>query len=154
MSSYRVRETFFRPDQAFGREPSTLPADIHNGLQLLLARGGAQCVFLPLRAMQYQAVIDRDEVVFVDAYGGYAHQDGVGGRLIRIAWQPAGEPRGSLSEPVPYAIVYYFPGLKEVQWRLLGETRAALRQALERQRGPGLAPIERRVIPFRRRSRD
>ncbi|MGE5155037.1 MAG: hypothetical protein ACM3ST_13605 [Bdellovibrio bacteriovorus] len=154
MSSFRVRETFFRPDRAFGREPSALPADIYNGLQLLLARDGGACVFLPVRSMQYQAVIDREEIVFVDANGGYAHQDGVGGRLIRIAWQPILESRGSLSEPVPYDIVYYFPGLKEVQWRLLGETRAALRQTLERQRGPGHAAIERRVISFRRRSQD
>lgn len=154
MSSFHVRETFFRPDQPFAREPSALPADIHNGLQLLLTRNGRHCVFLPLRSMQYQAVIDQDEVVFVDAYGGYAHQDGVGGRLIRIAWQPTGEPRDSLSDPVPYAIVYYFPGLRETQWRLLGETRAALRQTLERQRGPQLAAVERRVIPFRARSSD
>jgi len=154
MSSFRVRETFFRPDQPFARESSALPADIHNGLQLLLARDEGHCVFLPIRSMQYQAIIDREEVVFVDAYGGYAHQDGVGGRLIRIAWQAAGGPRGSLSDPVPYDIVHYFPGLKEIQWRLLGETRAALRRTLERQRSPGPAPIERRVIPFRRRSPD
>lgn len=151
MSSYRIRETFFRPDRAFAREPSALPADIHNGLQLLLTRDGGHCVFLPIRSMQYQAIIDRDEVVFVDAYGGYAHQDGVGGRLIRIAWQPAGGPRGSLSDPVPYDIVYYFSELKETQWRLLGETRAALRQIAQRGPGPESAPIARRVVPFRRR---
>lgn len=154
MSSYRVRETFFRPDQPFAQEPSALPADIHNGLQLLLARDGGTCVFLPIRSMQYQAVIDREEVVFVDAYGGYAYQDGVGGRLIRIAWRPSGEPRDSLSEPVPCEIVYYFAGLKETQWRLMGETRAALRQTLGRQRGPGTPSLERRVIPFRRRHSD
>jgi hypothetical protein len=150
MSSFRVHETFFRPDQPFAREASALPADVYNGLQLLLAREPSSCVFLPIRSMQYQAVIDREEVVFVDANGGYAHQDGVGGRLIRIAWRPGSQPRDSLAEPVPCEIVHYFPGLKETQWRLLGETRAALRQVLERQRGPGLAPIERRVIPFRR----
>lgn len=151
MSSYRIRETFFRPDQPFAREPSSLPADIHNGLQLLLTRDGGRCVFLPIRSMQYQAVIDREEVVFVDAYGGYAHQDGVGGRLIRIAWQPAEESRASLSDPVPYDIVYYYPGLKETQRRLLGETRAALLRLAQRRLAPQSTPIERRVIPFRRR---
>lgn len=150
MSSFRIRETFFRPDRPFGREHGTLPAGLHNGLQLLLARDGGSCVFLPIRSMQYQAIIDRVESIFVDAYGGYAHQDGVGGRLIRIAWQPTGEPRGSISDPVPYDIVYYFPNLKDTQRRLLGETGAALRRALERQRALQATAIERRVIPFRR----
>jgi hypothetical protein len=152
MSSFRTRETFFRPDQPYALEPSALPADIHNGLQLLLARAGGGCVFLPIRSVQYQAVIERDEVVFVDAHGGYAYQDGLGGRLIRIAWWPKQGPRDSLTDPVPCEIVYYFADLKDTQRRLLGETRAALRQALERQRGPNPTPIERRVIPFRHRS--
>jgi hypothetical protein len=152
MSSFRTRETFFRPDQPYAVEPSALPADIHNGLQLLLSRGGGGCVFLPIRSVQYQAVIERDEVVFVDAHGGYAHQDGVGGRLIRIAWRPRQGPRDSLTDPVPFEIVYYFAGLKDTQRRLLGETRAALQQALERQRRTSPTSIERRVIPFRRRS--
>ena len=151
MTSYRVRETFFRPDQPFARDQSTLPADIHNGLKLLLTREGGVCVFLPIRSMQYQAVIDRAEVIFVDAAGGYAHQDGEGGRLIRIAWRPT-LTRDSLTAPVPCEILYYFPGLKETQWRLIGETRAALRVMLERKRAspPGAQAVERRVLPFRR----
>lgn len=152
MSGFRVQETFFRPDEPVGRETSTLPAEIHNGLQLLLASGGGPCVFLPLRPMQYQAVIDREEVIFVDASGGYAHQDGIGGRLIRIAWQPTAGARGSLCEPVPYHIVYYFPGLKDIHRRLLGEIRSPLRQALERCRSPSPGSTERRIIPFRRPS--
>lgn len=100
--------------------------------------------------MQYQAVLDREEVVFVDAQGGYAHQDGVGGRLIRIAWRPIRGPRDSLTDPVPCEILYYFAGLRETQWRLIGETRAALRLALERQRGSPPSAFERRVIPLRR----
>lgn len=152
MTSYRVRETFFRPDQPFARDQSTLPADIQNGLQLLLTREGGDCVFLPIRSMQYQAVIDRAEVIFVDAAGGYAHQDGEGGRLIRVAWRPA-LIRDSLTAPVPCEILYYFPGLKETQSRLIGETRSAVRLMLERKRkGTGGAQaVERRVLPFRRR---
>jgi hypothetical protein len=150
MSSFRVRETFFRPDQPLARESTTLPAELLNGLRLLLATQGGACVFLPIRSMQYQAVVDREEVIFVDAYGGYAHQDGIGGRLIRIAWRPAAGPRDALTGPAPCEILYYFAGLKETQGRLIGETWAALRLALGRQRGPAPAAIERRVIPFRR----
>jgi hypothetical protein len=151
VAGYRTRETFFRPVEPAARERSALPADIHNGLKLLLARDPGGCCFLPIRSMQYQAVIDRDEVVFVDAAGGYAHQDGVGGRLIRIAWRPDLLPRGSIAAPVPFEIVYYFQCLKEIQWRLIGETRAALKLVLERQRDKGVTACERRIIPFRRR---
>jgi hypothetical protein len=150
MASYRIRETFFRPDRECAREPSALPADIHNGLQLLVCRDGGRPVFLPIRTMQYQAIVDRDEVVFVDANGGYAHQAGEGGRLIRIAWLPKGGPRDSLAAPASCDIVYYFPGLKETQRRLVGEIRAALRLMLARQRDRVVPDIERRVLPFRR----
>jgi len=89
--------------------------------------------------------------VFVDAHGGYAHQDGKGGRLIRIAWlpAPAGE-RDSLSAPVSCDVVYYFPGLKDVQRRLLAEIRPALEQLSRRQTERAGAAVERRVLPFRR----
>ncbi len=150
MASYGIRETFFRPDREFSRETSALPADIHNGLRLLLSRARGDHVFLPIRPMQYQAIVGRDEVVFVDGNGGYAHQDGEGGRLIRIAWLPTGGPRKSLAAPVPCDILYYFAGLKETQRRLVGETLAALSLALARQRDPGPQSIERRVLPFRR----
>jgi hypothetical protein len=151
MPSYRIRETFFRPDEAFAREVSALPADIHNGLQRLLAKGGGESVFLPIRSIQYQAVIDREEIIFVDAIGGYAHQNGVGGRLIRIAWRPAAGPRSSISAPVPCEIVYYAAGLQETQRRLIGETRAALRLVLERERERAAPAGGHRVVPFHRR---
>jgi hypothetical protein len=150
MPSYQVRETFFRPERPCTREHKTLPADIVNGLRRLLSRAGGGCLFLPLRSMQYQAVIDRDEVVFVDAVGGYAHQDGEGGRLIRIAWCWQCGPRDSVSEPVPCEIIHYFPDLKEVQWQLVGEVRAALEVAESRRRERAAPACQRRVVPFRR----
>jgi len=151
MACYRIRETFFRPETEHAQETGTLPADLHNGLQLLLARDGAEHCFLPIRSMQYLAVIARDEVVFVDANGGYAHQDGVGGRLIRIAWRPVGGPRESISAPLPYAIIYYFSGLAETQRRLLGETRAVLRLQAARQRERAAPVRVSCIVPMRRR---
>jgi hypothetical protein len=150
MARYTVRETFFRPDE-HSRERSALPADIVNAMRTLLSRSGGSCVFVPIRAMQYQAVVERDEIVFVDAHGGYAHQDGEGGRLIRIAWLPAhaGE-RDSLSAPVPCDMVYYFPDLKDVQRRLLAEMRPALQQFVRRETERAGGAVERRVLPFRR----
>lgn len=148
MPSHITRETFFRPDSSVAREPSALPADLFNGLQLLLSRGGGESVFLPIRSMQYLAVITRDETLFVDAQGGYAHQDGVGGRIIRIAWRPA-RHRESLSAPVPCDIVYYFEHLTEVQRRLISDIRPSLKMVLDRQRERAMRAVEGRILPFR-----
>jgi hypothetical protein len=152
MPRYFVRETFFRLEEEFARQQSALPAALYNALQLLLKRSGRDSLFIPIRTMQYQAVMERNEIVFVDSNGGYAHQDGEGGRLIRIAWRPApAAERDSLDAPVPCEIVYYFPDLKETQWRLMSELPPLLKKILERQRASDLESAELRVIPFRRR---
>jgi hypothetical protein len=146
MASYSVRETFFRPPE-HSRQSSALPADLYNALQLLLKGQTGSCVFVPIRAMQYQAVVEREEVIFVDSQGGYAHQDGEGGRLIHIAWvltPPAG--RDSLTEPVACEIIYYAPGLKETQWRLIGELRGMLQRVLKERREAELRTGRRRVL--------
>lgn len=149
MASYTVRETFFRPAE-HSRQPSALPADLYNALQLLLKGERGACVFVPIRAMQYQAVVDAQEVIFVDSHGGYAHQDGEGGRLIRIAWLLAPPARrDSLTEPVPCEILYYGPGLKETQWRLVGELRGMLQRILRERRAAHLGIGERRVLALR-----
>lgn len=149
MASYFVRETFFRPDEAVARESSRIPAGIHNRMLELLRRSGGASVFVPIRAMQYLAVVERDEVVFVDGQGGYAYQDGEGGRLIRLVWRPAPE-RDSITAPVVCEIVYYFTDLREVQRRLLSEIGPALDQLLRRRRDRDIGAWEGRVLPFRR----
>jgi len=150
MPQYYVRETFFRPPE-HSRRQSALRAALYNALQLLLRRHEGGSLFVPIRSMQYLAVVEREEVIFVDSQGGYAHQDGEGGRIIRIAWRPAPpEQRASLSEPVPCEVVFYFPDLKEVQWRLMSELPPVLERELQGQRETALRTIERRVLPFRR----
>jgi hypothetical protein len=149
MASYSVGETFFRPAE-HSRHASALPADLYNALQLLLKGQAGTCVFVPIRAMQYQAVVEREEVIFVDSQGGYAHQDGEGGRLIRIAWTlTAPARRDSLTEPVPCEVVYYAPGLKETQWRLIGELRGMLQRVLRERRASDLGAVRRRVVALR-----
>lgn len=149
MVDYLIRETFFRPDDAVAYEQTRIPAALYNGLQLLLRRSTGSAVFIPVRSMQYQAVVDREEVVFVDSHGGYAYQDGEGGRLIRIAWRPA-VGRESISNPVACEIVYYFKDLRETQTRLLGEIQPIIKQMLERQRSTGGSTPAPRVLPLRR----
>lgn len=149
MADYLIRETFFRPDEAVAHEHTRIPAALYNGLQLLLRRSTGSAVFIPIRSMQYQAVVDREEVVFIDSHGGYAYQDGEGGRLIRIAWRPA-VGRESISNPVDCEIVYYFRDLRETQTRLLGEIQPVIKRMLERQRNTGGPTPALRVLPLRR----
>jgi len=149
MPAFYVRETFFRP-QEHACEQCALPAAFFNDLQLSLSRSGGGSLFIPIRSMQYQAIAEREEIIFVDSHGGYAHQDGEGGRLIRIAWRlaQAGQ-RESLSGPVPCEIVYYFPDEKEIQRRLMSEFPPVLRQILRQQREKDIQSVERRIVPLR-----
>lgn len=149
MPRFYVHETFFRP-QEHAREQSALPAVLYNDLQLLLSRSDGGSLFIPIRSMQYQAVAEREEIVFVDNHGGYAHQDGEGGRLIRIAWRPApAGQRESLSGPVACEIVYYFAQLKETQRRLMSEFPPVVGQILRHQREKDIQTMKRRIVPLR-----
>lgn len=142
-------ETFFRP-QEVARQESAIPAVLYNTCQRLLRRIGADCLFVPIRSMQYQAIIDREEIIFVDSQGGYAYQDGQGGRLIRIAWEPRPpDKRESLIESIPCDIVFYFPDLKETQLRLVGEFTRTLEQIEQREREQQIADQGARILPFR-----
>ena len=118
-------ETFFRPEEV-AREQVNLPAPIFNRCVLLLNHSPTTHVFVPVRTMQIQAVIDTDEIIFVDNHG-YAVQDGKGGRLILMAWQVSlHSARDSLNEPVPIEVVYYVREDHEVHRRLIGEFPKAL----------------------------
>jgi hypothetical protein len=119
-------EVFFRPEET-ARERVTLPAELYNRCRLLLARCSRPHVFVPIRSMQYQAVIDTGEIIFVDNQG-YAVRDGRGGRLIVLAWQVAhdGPPRASLAEPVPIEIIYYGSETHDTHRRLMSEFPRAL----------------------------
>ncbi|WP_200374645.1 hypothetical protein [Thiocystis violacea] len=149
MSSYFVQETFFRPDEEYARETRAIPARIHNAMRLLLKRAGGSSLFVPIRSMQYLAVIESDEVLFVDALGGYAHHRGEGGRLIRLAWRPMAG-RNSLSAPVFCEMVYYFRGLEGVRARLLSEIGPALDRVTGPGQGADIKTWNGQILPFKR----
>ncbi len=128
-----VEETFYRRAEA-GRETRQLPAAVYNLAHILLTRAPLGCLFVPIRTMQYLAVLDREEFIFVDREGG---------RLIELAWrefQPAA--RTSLDAPVAYRAVYYAPQAPALMTRLQGEFARALRDLEARQ----AAPDPRRVV--------
>jgi hypothetical protein len=133
------RESFER-GPVLSRTASALPAATYNLTRILLAASQTGCVFVPIRAMQYMAVVDQEEIIFVDSQ--YK-------RWVEVAWR-AFKPqvRAALDEPVAYEVVFYTPEGPETQRRLQGEFHGALALLGERRR-PG-EPA--RVLPLPRRS--
>jgi hypothetical protein len=125
-----TEETFYRPP-VLAQEARHLPAQVYNLAQILLKQGGAGCLFVPVRSMQYMAVLDAEEYIFV-------HREGR--RMIELAWQRfhPGE-RDSLSDPVPYELVYYSPSGPQTMQRLQAEFYKAL-QELEARKPPASGP--------------
>jgi len=141
-------ETFFRPPQR-ACERLTIPAPLYNHCRLALARCAQPHVFVPVRSLQFMAVIDADEVIFVDSMA-YAVQDGEGGKLICLAWSFApAAGRDDLAAPAPVELRYYRDDARELHGRLVGEFGRELDDLLARASKQGCGPRARRVLPFR-----
>lgn len=140
-------EVFFRPEP-IAKDETTLPAALYNRCRLMLSRCAYQHIFIPIRSMQFLAVLDEDEVIFVDSQA-YAVRDGEGGRMILLSWHFAEvQTRDSLSEPVPVEVFIHHPQAQEVRARLLQEFAKALAEVEERQRDRGCEPRFKKVLPF------
>ncbi len=128
-------ETFFRP-QEIRREARTLPPQIYNLARVILSRSREGAVFVPIRSMLFQAVVDRSEIIFVDA--------AVSHRNVVLAWQNfKSVNRHQLETPLPYEVVYYQPGAWGIMARLQGEFLKSLRLLKQKQdvRNPAPAPL-------------
>ena len=105
-------------DTELQRDSRLLPAAVYNVTHLLLEHSREGVVFVPIRSMQFLAVIDREEIVFLDAELK---------SVVDIAWQHfRPQQRRSLTEPVPYEAVFYNQHGKETMRRLLAEFPPAL----------------------------
>lgn len=143
-----LSETFFRPDQ-LACERLTIPAALYNLCRLVLARCDNDHAFIPIRSMQFQAVIGHSEVLFVDSQD-YAVRDGKGGKLICLAWAFRHEVgRDSLSEPAPIEILYFREDARQLHNRLVGEFGQALELFAERMQETGCEPQACKVLPLR-----
>ena len=123
-------ETFYRGEPIEARE-LTLPARIYNLARVALQRSDRDCVFVPIRSMLFMAVIDAEEIIFVDIEAK---------RLVEVAWtrfRP--QVRESLDAPVPYRLEIYLEKGRESAERLQGEFAKALEEMekrhLNRQQG-------------------
>ena len=120
-----MQETFYRPDSEVLRTTRTLPAAIYNLAHTLLVQSQTGCVFVPIRAMQYMAVLDAAEFIFVDR-----ERPG----LIELAWQSFHPgSRTALEDPVPFDLVYYDERAALTMRRLIAEFYKALVLLSERR---------------------
>lgn len=111
------------------REARHLPATTYNLAHLLLAHsmqtGGKPCVFVPIRSMQYLAVIDQDEIVFVD-------RELPG--LVQLAWQAFHrQERNALDERIQFEAAYYNQESLGIISRLMGEFLKAMQVQAEKE---------------------
>jgi len=144
----RVRETFYRGAELV-RMPSAMPARTYNLTRILLARSRDSFVFVPIRSMQYLAIITRDEIVFVDSLA-YACRENEGGRLIMLAWKfDTDTQRGALDQPHPCRIVYYTQDGGQLQLRLVSAYREALELMDRRYRNRALPAGGARIVPLK-----
>lgn len=122
------------------RETRHLPADVYNLSHLLLARSmessGKPCVFVPIRSMQYLAVIDQDEIVFVDRELP---------SQVQVAWQAFHRrERNALDERIEFEVAFYTADSLGIMARLMSEFPLAL-QALA---GKARLDEPAAVLPF------
>ncbi|CAL1240477.1 hypothetical protein [Candidatus Methylocalor cossyra] len=133
----RTRESFYR-SRELRRESRMLPAETYNLARILCHHAGG-AVFVPIRSMQYLAVLDAEEFIFVD--GAALRSE------IVIAWQKfRRQDRDALDQPVAYETVYYSLEALALMQRLQSEFHKALLKAREKIR---IAPSAT-VIPLPR----
>jgi len=129
----------FERGQPLTSAASALPAATYNLTRILLAASPTGCVFVPIRSMQYLAVVDQEEIIFVDSQ----HK-----RWVEVAWRNfKPQDRSALDEPVAYQAVFYTANAGETQRRLQGDFHAAL--ALLAARRQPTSPAQ--VLPLARK---
>ncbi len=126
-----------RDAEVFSRQLS-MPSGLYRRIRHQLKRQSERCVFIPVRSLQYLAVIDEQEVVFVD---------GMIRTRIQIAWRRF-HPQScqNVGDPIPYRECHYAPDLKELALRLPGEFSSALALYESRNTIPGADAA--RIIPL------
>jgi hypothetical protein len=125
-------------EQPHAREQRTLPAATYNLAHALLGRSTG-VLFVPIRSMQFLAIMDAEEIVFVDHLRM---------NWVEIAWrhfQP--QARVALDEPVAYEAVYYRAGASGLMRQLQSELPRALTILAGKERLDGPA----RVLKFERK---
>jgi hypothetical protein len=132
----RIRETFRRSGE-IRREKRMLAAATYNLAKILQCGSLDGVLFMPLRPMLFLAIMDHEEVIFID---GAASRS-----TIQLAWQnfQPGQ-RIRLAEPIPFEVAFYTPESLPIMQRLQSEFHRALVVSKEKQKRVSTGT----VIPF------
>ena len=143
-----MSETFFRP-VAISQSAKVLAASIFNAYRLLLNRSDGNCVFVPLRSMQFQSVATANEVIFIDSYGIYHSEGESAGRCISYAWQfSTPMNRQSITEPVDYEWVCYCQDSDSMEIRLPAEYHREVGNYLAKLPAQNHRDFKLKIIPL------
>ncbi len=120
-------QSFFTPDEFFCQE-SRLLSKTYNLAHVLLKRSQSDYIFVPIRPLQYLAILEKNAFWFVDSLD-YAVRGDEGGRLIRISWHPLlnANQREGLNQNMDFRIIFYGKDMCEVQNRLNSELYQSMR---------------------------
>ncbi|MDQ7004402.1 MAG: hypothetical protein Q9N67_05615 [Ghiorsea sp.] len=140
-------ETFFRPSEV-KRTSGILTSNTYNCCHTLLFRSPLDCVFIPIRDMQYMAILDHEEIIFVDSLA-YQYANGNGGKIIMSSWQfPKSRDRFALSDALECTYIYYHPKAISMQLRLQSSFNKALIAFDKHYRNQHLPPHGATILPL------
>ena len=139
-------ETFVRPVE-LTRKSLRLNSSIFNAYRLLISRDNGGFVFLPLRNIQFQAIVSPDEILFVDSFGPYRSDVTAGGRCISFAWQftDIGQ-RDSITHAADYEFIRYCEHSDVDNNRLVTELSFALEYHQQNQLWVANSRIVRQIL--------
>jgi len=142
-------QSFFTPEEFLTFEYRLL-SKTYNLAHVLLNRSGAGHLFVPIRNLQYLAIIEPNAFWFVDSLA-YAVRDNEGGRLIRVSWHPISLPneRQSLEQNMDCQVRFYGGDMKEIQARLSSEFFKAMSLIDQRHRDSFNTVSKISILPLR-----
>ena len=141
-------QTFFLPKR-FASHQTTIRYDTYNLAHRLLNRTDSSYVFVPIRSLQYLAIIEARDIWFVDSLA-YAVSANEGGRLITVSWHTTTTERASLEDNIAMEVTYYERDMHDIQIRLTGEFRAAIELMDKRYRDQQIPAEGAKILPLAR----
>lgn len=142
-------QSFFTPDE-FSCQQSRLISKTYNLAHILLKRSQSSHLFIPIRSMQYLAIIEKTAFWFVDSLA-YAVRGDEGGRLIRVSWHPLinASQRVSLTQHMDCRVVFYGEDMCKIQNRLNSEFYQSMLLIDQRHRDSLFTNRNVNILPLR-----
>lgn len=142
-------QSFFTPDE-FSCQESTLSSKTYNLAHVLFNRNQSEHLFIPIRSLQYLAIIEQDAFWFVDSLA-YAVRGDEGGRLITVSWHPVitAHEREGLTQNMDCRVIFYGEDMTEIQKRLNSEFYQSMVQVDQRHRDSLNTDCKVSILPLR-----